>query len=108
MDIQTFLTECLMRGVHIDVDGDSLRVESSGKLKPATANYIKQHKKEIIEVLTKPLPHGPCFQCGANTEAMLTRPDSSWDWMCPPCFDRGARPLPDTQKAVQGESVRPI
>ena len=52
--------------------------------------------------------HGSCYQCGEDTRCMLTRPDGSWDWQCIPCFDRGATPLPDTQKAVTGEMVKPI
>jgi len=108
VNVQTFISECLMRGIIIKADGDALRVEHGGDLKPATADYIRQHKAEIIVILTAPLPHGPCYKCGADTASMLTRPDRSSDWMCNTCFDRGARALPDNQKAVSGDCVKPI
>jgi hypothetical protein len=108
MDVQTFIMECLMRGIILSVDVDALRVEHDGNLKPATADFIRQHKAEIIEILTAPLPHGPCCQCGSDTDAILTRSDKSWGWMCVPCFDRGARALPEVGKALNGELVRSI
>jgi hypothetical protein len=71
---------------------------------------LKTNPQEYLpdQVLEDTLPHGPCYQCGTDTQSMLTRPDRSWGWMCVPCFDLGARPLPDTQKAVTGEMVMPI
>jgi len=106
MNTQTFLTECKQRGISISVDGQDLIVKPD-TIGDRTVKYIRQHKPEIVEALNDAVPHGACFMCGVDTECTLTRPDGSWDWQCIPCFDKGARPLPDTQKAVTGEMVRP-
>lgn len=104
MNASEFLTEAAQRGISISLDGGSLYVKPEN-IPAKTVAFIRQHKQEITEALTAPRPHGACFQCGDDTECMLTRPDNSWDWQCIPCFDRGATVLPETQKA---EMVRPI
>jgi len=50
--------------------------------------------------------HGSCCKCGADTTACTTYPDRRMQWVCGHCYSKGARPLPDTQKAVTGEMVR--
>lgn len=109
MNTQTFLKQALQHGIRLSVHGDRLDVDApKDALTQDVMDFMRQHKQEITEALTAHRPHGACFQCGYDTEAMLTRPDNSWDWQCIPCFDRGARPLPDTQKAVTGEMVKAL
>jgi len=109
MNTQTFLKQALQHGIRLSVHGDKLDVDApKDALTSDVIDYMKQHKPEIIEALTAPLPHGSCFQCGEDTECMLTRPDNSRDWQCIPCFDRGAGPLSATEKCDSGEMVAPI
>jgi len=109
MNVQTFLTEASRRGLRLSVHGEKLDVDApKDALTPDVMEYMKQHKPEIVEALKDTLPHGACFQCDVDTRCMLTRPDGSWDWQCIPCFDRDARPLPDTQKVVTGEMVKAL
>jgi len=100
------LREAYRHGADIAVAGGSLRLTAPRPLPDSLVEEIRRHKPEIIEALS-PLPHGPCIGCGKETRCMLTRPDGSWDWMCIPCFDRSARPLPEPQKAHSGEMVKP-
>jgi len=93
MDAQTFLTECLIRGIRIKTDGENLLVDFKGSLEPATAGYIRQNKTEIIDLLLHQ-EHGDCVGCGEDTECMLTASGQDWCWMCSACFDiRGTRQL---------------
>jgi len=109
MNTQTFLKQALQHGIRLSVHGDKLDVDApKDELTPDVMDYMKAHKPEIVEALTEPWPHGPCFQCGEDTRCMLTRPDLTWDWQCIPCFDKGARPLPGIQKAVTSEMVKPL
>jgi len=85
MNIETFLTECLIRGYRISLEGDSLRV--TGDPKPATLDFIREHKGEIIQALTDQ-QHGACIHCGCDTDAMLTVPGTGCMWCCPACFER--------------------
>ena len=85
MDIQTFFTECLIRGIRISLAGDSLNVESDVRLKPATADFIRKHKGEIIQMLAEP-EHGACIHCGIDTQSLLTVPGADCMWWCPECF----------------------
>ena len=86
MDVSTFLIECLMCDIKLNADGEKLQVEHTGRLKPATADFIRQHKQEIISKLSEQ-EHGACVGCGKDTESMLTAPGEPWCWMCCACFD---------------------
>jgi len=91
MKAQDFLRQSLRRGIQLSVQGDKLDIDApNSALTPDVMEFMRQHKSEIIEILTAPLPHGSCYKCGSDTESMLTRPDGSDDWMCVPCFDLGA------------------
>jgi len=83
--MNTFLTECLIRGYRISLEGDSLRV--TGDPKPATLDFIREHKTEIIRALAEQ-QHGACVHCGCDTDAMLTVPGKQRQWCCVPCFDK--------------------
>jgi len=89
MDVQTFIVECLARGIFIILDGDSLKVESESTPKPATLDFIREHKTEIIRALAD-RQHGACIHCGCDTDAMLTVPGTGCMWCCPACFERRA------------------
>jgi len=52
--------------------------------------------------------HGACCKCGTDTTACTTYPDGRLEWICKRCYSDGARPLPDTQKAVTGEMLMPL
>jgi len=82
--MNTFLLECLFRGIDIRLEGENLRV--IGDLKPVTADYIRTHKKAIIKQLNS--EHGACQTCGADTRSMITRPDRTIRWICSQCIDR--------------------
>lgn len=106
MNAAEIVREVTRHGCNITVLDGSLKLTAPRPLPDDLVDEIRRCKPEIIEALT-PLPHGPCYQCGKDTRAMLTRPDGTWDWQCVPCFDRGVTPLPDTQKARSSEMVRP-
>jgi len=94
VNAHSFLKQASQHGIRLTVHGDNLNVEAPrDALTPDVVAYLRRHKPEIVEALTMPLPHGPCFMCGEDTACMLTRPDGTWDWQCVPCFDRSARPL---------------
>jgi len=90
MNANTFLLECLMRGIDIRLEGENLRV--IGGLKPVTADFIRKHKQAIIKQLNS--EHGACERCGADTHNMLTRPDRTISWLCTPCADETWGPWP--------------
>ena len=103
MNARTFLQQALQYGIRLSAHGDTLDVDGpKTALTPDVIDYMRQHKPEIIKALSAPLAHGSCYQCGEDTQAMLTRPDGSWDWQCVPCFDLGARSLPTFQKCRGG------
>jgi len=113
MDALTFITECLTRGLNISLLDGKVHVEADSQLKPATADFIRQHKPEIIQSL-KPVwsggdaESGSCHQCGKITSAMVTRPDVFAGWCCLECFDkRAANAMADDirekAKANQGQ-----
>ncbi len=87
MDIHTFLTECMARGIKINTDGDKIQVEHHEPLKPSTADYIRKHKQQIINELSDQ-KHGACVRCSRDTQSMLTKPGQPWCWMCVNCFDQ--------------------
>jgi len=107
MNAADIIHEVTRYGCNITVVDDTLKLTAPRPLPDALMNEIRRHKPEIVEALIDHLPHGACFQCGVDTRCMLTRPDLTWDWQCIPCFDKGATPLPDTQKAADSDSVRP-
>jgi len=93
MNAQSFLQQALQRDILLSVHGDELNVDApNDALTSDVLECMRQHKTEIIEILRMPSPHGSCHQCGETTQAMLTRPDGSCDWMCEPCFDQEADP----------------
>jgi len=85
MNVDIFLTECLIRGYHISLEGDSLRVR--GEPKPVTLDFIRKHKPEIIEALSNQ-QHGDCIHCGEDTDAMLTVPGKECMFCCRNCFSK--------------------
>jgi len=106
MNASQFLKQALKCDIRLSVHGDKLDVDApKDALTPDVIDFMRQHKPEIVEALTAHLQHGSCYQCGTDTECMLTRPDGSWDWQCIPCFDRGAMPLPKSEKSSTGDSV---
>jgi len=50
--------------------------------------------------------HGPCCKCGTFTTACVTYPDGRLEWICKGCYSEGIEPLPDTEKATDGDLRR--
>ena len=61
-----FIFECAARGIQITLDGGKLKV--TGKLKQVTADYIRQHKAELIEALTPPPEFAGCHPVPCGNE----------------------------------------
>jgi len=89
MNAADIIHEVTRHGCNITVQDDTLKLSAPRPLPADLMDELRQHKPEVIAELA-PLPHGACFQCGADTRCMLTRPDGTWDWQCISCFDRRA------------------
>ena len=77
-------------GVHLSVDGDRLKVEPMVEVAGVPADLLdqlRQHRDEIVAILSRPLPHGACRDCGRDTSSILTTHESE-SWLCPDCWDR--------------------
>lgn len=92
MNMPEFLSECAQRGISITLDGQDLIIQPD-TIDSRTVDYIRQHKPEIIQAL-KPIwdggdaESGACHQCGADTGAMVTRPNGFVGWCCVDCFSK--------------------
>ncbi len=76
-------------GVHLSVDGGRLKYEPMPGVDGVPVSLIeklRQHKDEVIAILSSPLPHGACVDCGRDTDRILTAEGESW--LCPDCCDR--------------------
>lgn len=94
MNTVDFLTECEQSGISITMDGQDLIIQPDN-IESSVVEYIRGHKKEIINTLTpSSWSGGDCHSCGELTGAMLTTPDGFIGWCCPDCFDkRAGKPL---------------
>ena len=66
MNSKQFIFELQARGIIIYLDGSDLIVE--GRLKPATADYIRRHKDALVEALTPPPWAKGCHPVAVNGE----------------------------------------
>ena len=90
MNARDVLLKAAGCGVHLSVDGDRLKVEPMNGVAGVPADLLeqlRQHKAEVVALLTEPLPHGACCDCGRDTSSIVTTRFGE-DWLCPSCWDQ--------------------
>jgi len=73
-------------GLHLQADGDRIRVWPASKITPAIRAGIRLHKAELLEILRLPifegLPRASCQACGSRDLWLGAR---GLTWLCVSC-----------------------
>jgi len=92
MNARDFLTECKRRGISITVDHGDLIVRPEN-IPAGTVKFLKQHKREIIDVLRPPLA------------CLLRLPDNRQFWVAPDGMAFDSRNIPVIRHSVMDKLI---